>query len=544
MTGLGLLFFDGRCRKRTSALRFDNNTAYQQNAAQSDHGTSLRNQVARVRQRRAGGKRRNPLGRPEQTRLRGGRLRPAPSPWLPPGEALPVSRCGEREPPARAPALGRNRRPSPCWGCRGRAVKRRLSRRHHSCSSSGLGGRGRRPCCRPERRPWASGNTPSDSRAGKSLQGAGAAQTPGAIASPPWDGRLLRQSQRAGCRRRSPGRGLLGRRGASGRCSTWRAGARRQQLRQRGGLAGRRLGGKRQGGTPRGPVPASRAGSRLRVINGFPGSRAGAGARAGRQPAQHPGRLPRLSSPTSFAPSSGDEPPWSLQARRTRPRGSGHLSRGGAWLSRSPGRGRPRLPSPAPAPPPGDPGAGSAGSPAVQPSSPQRAAGSGLQHPSGRKAPSLPYRPGGRGSSGSGGRSLWCFMAGQLLSKSSVGWGRWGRGGGFPHGFWEEAEQRGPRPGGAPSLQPEPRAALAAGVSPRPQVSSRTRGEGSLKGPPTAARAAPQVLVTKGSTWLPVICWGLSFFFFFFRHRLFSFFAFDIHVWFVNAKTRIPAFSQ
>lgn len=195
-------------------------------------------------------------------------------------------------------------------------------------------------------------------------------------------------------------------------------------------------------------------------------------------------------------------------------------------------------------PPPGDPGAGSAGSPAVQPSSPQRAAGSGLQHPSGRKAPSLPYRPGGRGSSGSGGRSLWCFMAGQLLSKSSVGWGRWGRGGGFPHGFWEEAEQRGPRPGGAPSLQPEPRAALAAGVSPRPQVSSRTRGEGSLKGPPTAARAAPQVLVTKGSTWLPVICWGLSFFFFFFRHRLFSFFAFDIHVWFVNAKTRIPAFSQ
>lgn len=268
-----------------SALRFDNNTAYQQNAAQSDHGTSLRNQVACVRQRRAGGKRRNPLGRPEQTRLRGGRLRPAPSPWLPPGEALPVSRCGEREPPARAPALGRNRRPSPCWGCRGRAVKRRLSRRHHSCSSSGLGGRGGRPCCRPERRPWASGNTPSDSRAGKSLQGAGAAQTPGAIASPPWDGRLLRQSQRAGCRRRSPGRGLLGRRGASGRCSTWRAGARRQQLRQRGGLAGRRLGGKRQGGTPRGPVPASRAGSRLRVINGFPGSRAGAGARAGRQAA-------------------------------------------------------------------------------------------------------------------------------------------------------------------------------------------------------------------------------------------------------------------
>lgn len=268
-------------------------------------------------------------------------------------------------------------------------------------------------------------------------------------------------------------------------------------------------------GAPRGapsPLAEREAGSALLTASLEAELGPGPG-RAGRQPAQHPGRLPRLSSPTSFAPSSGDEPPWSLQARRTRPRGSGHLSRGGAWLSRSPGRGRPRLPSPAPAPPPGDPGAGSAGSPAVQPSSPQRAAGSGLQHPSGRKAPSLPYRPGGRGSSGSGGRSLWCFMAGQLLSKSSVGWGRWGRGGGFPHGFWEEAEQRGPRPGGAPSLQPEPRAALAAGVSPRPQVSSRTRGEGSLKGPPTAARAAPQVLVTKGSTWLPVICWGLSFFF-------------------------------
>lgn len=115
-----------------------------------------------------------------------------------------------------------------------------------------------------------------------------------------------------------------------------------------GGLAGQQAGRRAQGGTPRGPLPASRGESRLRVINGFPGSRGGAGARAraGSQPAQHPGRLPQLSSPTSFAPSSGDEPPWSLQALRMRPRSTGRLGRP-AWVSRSPPRG---WPSPRPSP--------------------------------------------------------------------------------------------------------------------------------------------------------------------------------------------------
>lgn len=49
-----------------------------------------------------------------------------------------------------------------------------------------------------------------------------------------------------------------------------------QQLQLRG-LAGLALSG---GGTPRGPVPMSRLG----VVNSFPGSHAGAGARAGSQP--------------------------------------------------------------------------------------------------------------------------------------------------------------------------------------------------------------------------------------------------------------------
>lgn len=156
-----------------------------------------------------------------------------------------------------------------------------------------------------------------------------------------------------------------------------------------GGWRAIRLSSERQGGTSRGPVPASRGESRLRVINGFPGSRAGAGARAGRRPAQHPGRLARLSSPTSFAPSSGDEPPWSLQALRTRTRGTGCLSRP-AWLSCSPPRGCPRLPQLLPR----YRAAGSTHSPAVRPSPPRRTAGSGLQYPSDCKTPSLPYSPG------------------------------------------------------------------------------------------------------------------------------------------------------
>lgn len=142
--------------------------------------------------------------------------------------------------------------------------------------------------------------------------------------SPAGDCLLLGHGERAGCRRRSLRRGLPGHGGVSSRCSTWRAGGRRQQLRQSGAgePAGRAASG---GGHPRGPGPASRGESRLRVINSFPGSRAGAAARAGSQPAQHPGRLPRLSSPTSFAPSSGDEPSWSLQALRVKPRGTGWL---------------------------------------------------------------------------------------------------------------------------------------------------------------------------------------------------------------------------
>lgn len=154
------------------------------------------------------------------------------------------------------------------------------------------------------------------------------------VPSPPRDSLLLGHGECAGFRRWSLRRGLLGHCGVSSRWSTWRAGGRRQQLWQSGAgePAGRAASG---GGHPRGPGPASRGKSRLRVTNSFPGSRAGAAARAASQPAQHPGRLPRLSSPTSFAPSSGDEPSWSLQALRVKPRGTGCLSRP-AWLSCSP----------------------------------------------------------------------------------------------------------------------------------------------------------------------------------------------------------------
>lgn len=60
-----------------------------------------------------------------------------------------------------------------------------------------------------------------------------------------------------------------------------------------------------------------------------------------------------------------------------------------------------------------------------------------------------------------------------------------------------------------------PGGVLAAGGTPQPQLPSRTQGEGSLQGPSATARAAPQVLITKGSVWPPVIGLGFSFFFFF-----------------------------
>lgn len=185
-----------------------------------------------------------------------------------------------------------------------------------------------------------------------------------------------------------------------------------------GGWWASRLGSERQGGTLRGPVPASRGESRLRVINSFPGSRAEARARAGRQPAQHPGRLPRLSSPTSVAPSSGEEPPWSLQTLWLRPRGTRCLSCP-AWVSCSPQRGCPNLPQVLPR----YQGAGNAHSLSIAPTE----NGTGLQHPSDRKTPSLPYSPSCRGSSSSRGLSPLgtsaALQPARCLSKSSPGWG-------------------------------------------------------------------------------------------------------------------------
>lgn len=94
-------------------------------------------------------------------------------------------------------------------------------------------------------------------------------------------------------------RGLPGRGGVCSRRSTWSAGGGRRSCGERGRAAS---GPGRARGAPGGPGPASRGKSRLPVTNSFPGSPAGAAARAASQPSIPGGFLACLRPPLLLHP--------------------------------------------------------------------------------------------------------------------------------------------------------------------------------------------------------------------------------------------------
>lgn len=343
------------------------------------------------------GKHRNPADRPHSRVV-----------CLPATPPLPTL-----EPP-QAPAPHWNDRKWSFWGCCGCTVKRGLHDEIPGAPTSmGL-------WC-----PGAPGTACPAPAAGNKLQGGsagcvagpqpslrqrccwGTARVPGAGAGPSAQASLASGMSAAGG---APG-GL-----AAGGSSCGGAGLASRQGRAASG-----------GGHPRGPGPASTRESRLRVINSFPGSRAGAAARAGSQPAQHPGRLPRLSSPTSFAPSSGDEPSWSLQALTVKPRGAGRLSR-----------------------------------PARVPCGPQSISSLGTEcreHAQPHCGAVTPTKNGGLRAPA----PVWlqdniaALQPRLFLRPAACPSTRWAGGANFSLcRFWGEAEQEEPRAGGAPSLQSEP----------------------------------------------------------------------------------------
>lgn len=252
-----------------------------------------------------------------------------------------------------------------------------------------------------------------------------------------------------------------------------------------GGLVGQQAGQQEAREHPEGPRPQQQRESSLRVINGFPGSQARDWARPGRQPAQHPRRLPQLSLPISFAPSSGDKPPWSLQGLRVRPRGLSHPP----WVFCSPWSGCPCLPQLLPT----YQHAGCTQSSAVQLSPPQRMGGSGLQHLSGRKTPSLPYSPGCQGNS----REDSPLSTNRDSQPATC--------------FCEEAEQQGLRPRRDPSLQSEPWGSAGCWSEPSAPSFQTYPRQREPEGSPHYSQSS-----TMGSIWLPEVCLGFSLGFFFF----------------------------
>lgn len=220
-------------------------------------------------------------------------------------------------------------------------------------------------------------------------------------------------------------------------------------------------------------------------------------ARAGRQPARHPRRLPWLSLPTSFAPSSGDEPPWSFEKDA-----EGHRVPQAPCLCVMPPP--KRMPSPAPAP-----------SQVLCSHHPtenswlEAPAPLWLQDTTTALQPQLLRRQQQMRTLAFGYQQ--CFTDRQLPVRVLPGEVR--KGWLVSPSLLRRGRATGTEAGRPLHFSLSPRGVLATGVTPQPPVFSHTQSKGSLKGLLTTARAAPPPRAASSPLWL---VWDFLFYLFFF----------------------------